>query len=209
MHSVWHVSTLWSYTYWIHWIVASAADVGLLGRDVISNVHAYTEAVGATPTRNMVPLSHFLTTVSRKRKHKKHSGPLSCTDQLKTKTYNILQPLEPRWNSLRKNSRNSIPLRCRLQDFNQSTFDLERRGTGRVAGTNSRTYAFHEIDPEKSANSRLHSMQFPKVLSTSLTFKNASTSLDIARTLEGKPISQSAQKGGFLIRWFRGPRTFG
>ena len=134
----------------------------------------------------MVPLSHFLTTASRKRKHKKHSGPLSCTDQLKTKTYNILQPLEP--------PRNSIPLRCRLQDFNQSTFDLERRGTGRVAGTNSRTYAFHEIDQEKSANSRLHSMQFPKVLSTSLTFKNASTSLDIARTLEGKPISQSAQK---------------
>ena len=50
MHSVWHVSTLWSYTYWIHWIVASAADVGLLGRDVISNVHTYTEAVGETPT---------------------------------------------------------------------------------------------------------------------------------------------------------------
>ena len=97
------------------------------------------------------------------------------------------------------NSRNSIPLRCRLQDFNQSTFDLERRGTGRVAGTNSRTYAFHEIDQEKSANSRLHSMQFQKVLSTSLTFKNASTSLDIARTLEGKPISQSAQKEIF---WF-------
>ena len=112
-----------------------------------------------------------------------------------TTSYNPWNPVEIHFGR----TQGSIPLRCRLQDFNQSTFDLERRGTGRVAGTNSRTYAFHEIDQEKSANSRLHSMQFPKVLSTSLTFKNASTSLDIARTLEGKPISQSAQKEIF---WF-------
>ena len=41
-------------------------------------------------------VNNLLTTVSRKRTHKnkKHKKPLSRMDQLKTKTYNILQPLE-------------------------------------------------------------------------------------------------------------------